>query len=227
MPAIGKTAFALNIVNNLIREEGHVAYYDLSRPVKETMKKLLGITANVNTALNKEYSRVERSQLEKAGELLQNSWLYMEHVYGDPIEKLHEKCLNMDPQLNLIVIDGAEHLLSAKPADDSKDNDYWVNQELQEMARNCRCPILLLKEPTRWKRMPGEGMNVRALFHQLEEADRTDSEIWLLQYEDCEFPNGHSQRATLTMKKRSAENPYLAGTMKFEPETLRLTEIRG
>jgi len=228
IPAIGKTALAMNIVNNLIRKEGHIAYYDLSRPAKETMKKLLGIAANVSIVLDKEYSRGEKSRLEKAGELLRNSYLYMEHVYEDPIEKIHEKCLNIDPYLDLIVIDGAEHLTSAKPVTAGQENEYWVNQELQEMVRNCHCPILLLKEPSgQMKTVHGEEMSVEMLFRQFEAADQTDGEIWLFHSEEYESAEGKGQRAALIMKKRFAEgNPYMTGAMDFEPETLQLKEIR-
>ena len=38
---------------------------DLSAPAKEAMKKLLGISANVNTAFATEYSRAEKARLEK------------------------------------------------------------------------------------------------------------------------------------------------------------------
>ena len=228
-PAVGKTAFALNIVDHVIKEKGHVVYYDLSRPAKEAMKKLLGISANVSTAFNKEYSRMENTRLVKAGEFLQNSFLYMEHVYEDPIEKLHEKCLNIDPHLDLIVIDGADHLFSAKPADSSKNNEFWINWELQEMVRNCRCPVLLLKELVgRARTMLSRDVNGKSVIQSLEAEDWLDGEVWLFQRAGYQKAfEEHSCRATLMMKKRFMEgDPYLAGTMHFEQETLRLTETR-
>lgn len=228
-PAIGKTAFALNIVNNVIREDGHVAYFDLSRPVKEDMKKLLGISAKVSTAFVTEYNRAEKARLEKAADQLQNSSLFMEHVYEDPIEKIHEKCLNIDPLLDLIVIDGADHLFSAKHADDNCSNEYWINQELQEMVRTCRCPVLLLKEPTgRVKKMLDHNMDGKTVLQELESENRIDGEVWLFQRADYNKTlEQHNYRTALTMKNRfSEEDMYLTGFMQFETETLRLTEIR-
>jgi len=227
-PAIGKTAFALNVVNNVIREDGHVAYFDLSRPAKEAMKKLLGISANVSTASDTEYSRAEKARLEKAGDLLQNSHLYLEHVYEDPIEKLHEKCLNIDPHLDLIVIDGADYLFSAKHTDDNNGDEHWVNQELQEMVRNCRCPVLLLKELPECMRKLNQSMDGKSALQELESENWIDGEVWIFQRTDCyKGPEEHNQMAAVTMKKRFAERePYLTGVMHFELETLRLTEMR-
>ena len=228
VPAIGKTAFALNIVNNVIRSDGHAAYFDLSRPVKAAMKKLLGISANISTGYSKEYDRVERARLQKAGEMIRNSFLYLEHVYEDPIEKIHEKCINIDPHLDLIVIDGADHLFSTKASEQTRRNDYWVSQELQEMVRSCQCPVLLLKEPfERAKLQLERAVDEKEVLAELEETDGTEGEAWLFQRHDYyKLPEEHDHTAELVMKRRFAErDPFVVGKMQFDPDTLRLTEI--
>ncbi len=127
------------------------------------------------------------------------------------------------------MIDGADHLFSAKPADDSRGDAYWVNQELQDMVRSCRCPVVLLKEPPEQvEMMMSQNMSGKAVVQALEAEKRIRGEIWLFERADYyQVPEKHNHRTTLTMKRRFVEgDPYLTGTLQFDPETLRLTELR-
>ena len=225
----GKTAFALNIIYHVIRDGGSAALFDLSGSEKNAMKKLLGIASGVSTRKEKkEYSRAEKKRLLEAGEMMQGSLLYMERIYEDPVEKIHEKCIRMDFKPDLIVIDGADRLFSAKFTGDARGDACRVLQELQEMARSCGCPVLLLK-----------GLAGDAVLTDLGSADGTDGvngsveleemcgETWMIQQDDR--PGSlfgiNIDRTVLMRKLSGGGESCVIGKMVFDPETLRMTEI--
>ena len=224
----GKTAFALNVVNNILRAQGKAAFFNLSEPVSTTVKKLLGISAGVNTIPGRAvFTDDDNRKLKKAGELLQNSELYMEQITEEPVEKIHEKCLSISPGLDLIVIDNADRLHSCRKAE--PDICRQVSQELREMAEKCTCPVLLLEEPDETaKEIMKKSVypDKRDMMSNLEKKYGKKAETWLLQKTVVVGETDSWYKNTLTMKQKQFEgNTVKVGEMQWIPETMELTEI--
>jgi replicative DNA helicase len=152
-PAMGKTSFALNMVQNLLDHGKGVAFFSLEMPAEQLMLRLLSI----KTSIFLQKLRVgdldddEWSRLNNAVEQMQRSHLFVDDQGSVNINQLRSrlrKLKSKHPEIEMAVVD----YLQIMSGTGSKDRHLEVSEMsrgLKMLARELEIPIVALSQLNR------------------------------------------------------------------------------
>jgi replicative DNA helicase len=152
-PGVGKTSFAMNIVNNVATNGGKVAFFALEMPAEQIMQRAICSTAFIDMAkpINGKMNTREWQKVTKASQKLTDTRLFIDDSsLNTPIEVL-SKCRKLDSQekLDLIVIDYLQ-LMTLKGKKESRQQEISDMSRLLKVAsRELNIPIVVLSQLSR------------------------------------------------------------------------------
>lgn len=155
-PAMGKTAFALNIAEH-VAMINHVptAIFSLEMPKIQLAKRLVSMNAKVDSGHirtgsleDDEWAKVTESSI-----ILGESSLFIDDTMGISISELRSKCrkLKMEHGLGLIIIDYLQ-LMSAGSSNRNISRQQEISdisRSLKALAREIDCPVIALSQLNR------------------------------------------------------------------------------
>ena len=146
-PAMGKTAFALNLATHVaMSQDKQVAVFNMEMPAEQLAMRILsslgqidGFKLRTGNLLNPDWKR-----LNEASSLLANSNLVIDDTAGTTIGEIRAKCRRLassEKGLALVVIDYLQLISGGK--------NYGVNrqQEISDISRSLKTLALELKIP--------------------------------------------------------------------------------
>ena len=154
-PAMGKTAFALNIAQNVaLRAKEPVAIFSLEMSKEQLMQRLLCSEAEID------------QQRVKTGNMQANDWqkltdamnyftdapLYIDDTPGATIVDIRAKCrrlVNEHKKLGLVVIDYLQLMEGQKSQDDRFQQISGISRGLKSLARELNVPVIALSQLSR------------------------------------------------------------------------------
>ena len=143
-PEIGKLPFVLSIADNIINNNGKVAMFLKKHTARRVLKNLISISSDVsNWVKDEEYTEDELNRIQDSQELYRSAKLFIDDSYGDSVEQIYEKSLNMNENMDLIIVDSAR-LLYSNIQVSSKSKKLRIHCVLADMARECRCPVIVI-----------------------------------------------------------------------------------
>ncbi len=187
-PAMGKSAFALNLLTNAaIKSEKAVAYFSLEMSKEELVGRILASEAMVD------------SQKIRSGKLEDEDWISLTNASGSlsetkiilddssgfsPIE-LRAKCrkLKMEYDIGLVVIDYLQ-LMNASKMNASRQADISeISRSLKVLAREIGVPIVALSQLSR---APEQRPDHRPMLSDLRESGsiEQDADMVMFLYRD-------------------------------------------
>lgn len=197
-PAMGKTAFALNIaLNAAVKHNASVLIFSL-----EMGKEQLG-----NRLLSME-SRVEMENIKK-GTLDNNDWdriflavdnLAKANVYIDDtpdlsVFEIKNKCrrLKAEKGLDLVVVDYLQLMKSEGRAENRQQEISTLSRYLKLLAREMDCPVIVLSQLSR---APDQRPNHTPVLSDLRESGsiEQDADIVLFLYRDDYYAKEESEK---------------------------------
>ncbi len=197
-PAMGKTAFALNIaLNAAVKHDASVLIFSL-----EMGKEQLG-----NRLLSME-SRVEMENIKK-GTLDNNDWdriflavdnLAKANVYIDDtpdlsVFEIKNKCrrLKAEKGLDLVVVDYLQLMKSEGRAENRQQEISTLSRYLKLLAREMDCPVIVLSQLSR---APDQRPNHTPVLSDLRESGsiEQDADIVLFLYRDDYYAKEESEK---------------------------------
>lgn len=197
-PAMGKTAFALNIaLNAAVKHDASVLIFSL-----EMGKEQLG-----NRLLSME-SRVEMENIKK-GTLDSNDWdriflavdnLAKANVYIDDtpdlsVFEIKNKCrrLKAEKDLDLVVVDYLQLMKSEGKAENRQQEISTLSRYLKLLAREMDCPVIVLSQLSR---APDQRPNHTPVLSDLRESGsiEQDADIVLFLYRDDYYAKEESEK---------------------------------
>lgn len=155
-PGVGKTSFAMNIVNHAALEEGKVcAIFSLEMPKEQLAQRSMFSISGVNMAkgLKGELNKEEFKAVWAAGKKLSESKIFIDDSSASTPVDILSKCrrLKREHGLDLIMIDYLQ-LMNGM----SKNKDGNRQLEISELTRNLKIaarelnvPIILLSQLSR------------------------------------------------------------------------------
>ncbi len=155
-PAMGKTAFVLNVARNVAMDfQKGVAIFSLEMASLQLMQRLLAMQARIEgTKLrNGKLDEAEWAQLVKAIEALSEAPIFIDDTPGINIFELRAKCrrLKNKHDIQLIVIDYLQ-LMSGGP-DTRKSNREQeissISRALKALAKELNVPVIALSQLSR------------------------------------------------------------------------------
>ncbi len=154
-PSVGKTAFALNIAQNVAtKTEENVAIFSLEMGSEQLVMRMLCAEGNINAqnlrtgALTDEDWR----KLTMAMGSLSNSGIYIDDTPGIRIAEIRSKCrrLKQENGLGMILIDYLQLIQGNGSSRDNRQQEVSeISRSLKQLARELQVPVIALSQLSR------------------------------------------------------------------------------
>ena len=187
-PAMGKTAFALNIAQYMaFRNQVTVAIFSLEMAKEQLTQRLLSMESKVELQTLKT-GRLERrdwDDLNVALDILSNSNIHIDDTAGISIMEMKSKCrrLKAEAGLDLVIIDYLQLMNPEGKADSRTQEISVISRNLKLLARELDCPVLVLSQLSR---APEQRTDHRPMLSDLRESGsiEQDADIVIFLYRD-------------------------------------------
>lgn len=154
-PAMGKTAFALNIAQNVaLRAKEPVAIFSLEMSKEQLMQRLLCSEAEIDNSRVKtgNMQTNDWQKITEAMDLFTDAPLYIDDTPGATLVDIRAKCrrlVNEHKKLGLIVIDYLQLMEGSKSQDDRYQQISSISRGLKALARELNVPVIALSQLSR------------------------------------------------------------------------------
>ncbi len=154
-PSMGKTAFALNIANNIAKSH-NVAFFSLEMPAEQLLTRIISIEGNI-----------DGNKLKNPSKMNDTDWKRL-YLVQDKIEKINlfiddsatiklseivwkAKRLKNKGKLDLIIIDYLQLIpLTHKSSVDNRQQEVSIiSRTLKQLARELEIPVIALSQLSR------------------------------------------------------------------------------
>ncbi|MDD5373788.1 MAG: replicative DNA helicase [Sulfurimonas sp.] len=152
-PAMGKTSFILNTVNNLITKGKGVAFFSLEMPAEQLMLRLLSIQTSIPLQKLRvgDMNDDQWNSLNSAIDKMNSAKLYVDDHGSININQLRSKLRklkNQHPDIEIAVIDYLQ-IMSGVGSQDRHLQVSEMSRGLKMLARELNMPIVALSQLNR------------------------------------------------------------------------------
>ena len=199
-PAMGKTAFALNLVQNAaLKGDASVAVFSLEMSKEQLVQRMVAAQSSV------ELKKI------KTGTLAANDWpritdgmavlsgakIHIDDTPGIKISELRSKCrkLKIEKGLDLVLIDYLQ-LMEGEGHNESRQQEIAkISRSLKILAKELDCPVVALSQLSR---APEQRADHRPMLSDLRESGsiEQDDDIVMFLYRD-EYYNPDTERKNI------------------------------
>lgn len=153
-PSMGKTAFTLNIAQNVgVRQHKTVAFFSLEMSQEQLVQRLLCQIAHIDSQklrtgqLN---SDEEWTRLTDACDKLYESPIYIDDTPGISVAEMRSKArrLKSEHGLELIIVDYLQ-LMQGRNAESRQQEISEISRSLKALARELKVPLIALSQLSR------------------------------------------------------------------------------
>ena len=227
---VGKTSFILNKVNKVLKRNGSVLYLTSRESAEEIRRKLVIISAGVESGSKVGYSPEEKKRLQEAEAFINNAHFTIETIKGDSIESVFDKCTVKQPAPNLIIIDGNEDIVSTGKSDVERVNKYigltaWI----------CKCHIFVLSDieasgikNKRTINMILRDANPRKIINRISRDKKIEAGETMLLYRKDYFrvPKEHDSIASILISSCASKSTIVKCDYRYDLSTLSFNRIK-
>ncbi|MDK2564521.1 replicative DNA helicase [Romboutsia sedimentorum] len=199
-PAMGKTAFSLNLVQNAaLKGDASVAVFSLEMSKEQLVQRMLSSQSNVELSKLKTGKLGENDwpRIIDAMAVLSNAKIHIDDTAGIKISELRSKCrkLKIEQGLDLILIDYLQ-LMEGEGNNESRQQEISkISRSLKMIAKELNCPVVALSQLSR---APEQRADHRPMLSDLREsgAIEQDADIVMFLYRD-EYYHPDSDRKNI------------------------------
>lgn len=153
-PSVGKTAFAVSLIRNMIRKGTKVAFFSLEMPSTQIISRLLSCTSKVDLSkiFTGNLTESDIAHINSAAEKIYQSELYL---IDEPNMKLSDlrsraRMLMREKQIEVLFIDYIGLIESGlDPRTPRHEQVGYVSKALKQLARELRIPVIVLCQVSR------------------------------------------------------------------------------
>ncbi len=153
-PSVGKTAFALNIAQNVAtKTDENVAIFSLEMGADQLVMRMLCAEGNIDA----QNLRTGNLTAEDWGKLtmamgsLSNAGIYIDDTPGIRVGDIRAKCrrLKQDSGLGMVLIDYLQLIQGNGRTDNRQQEVSEISRSLKELARELKVPVIALSQLSR------------------------------------------------------------------------------
>ncbi len=210
-PSMGKTAFVLNIAQNVaLREKKAVALFSLEMSKEQVMMRMLGSEAHVNLS-DLRVGRVPDSawpKLISVANKFSEAPLYIDDTSGISPYEVRAKCRRLKAQkgLDLVIVDYMQ-IMDLKTKVESRERAISeISRNMKALAKELKVPVIVLSQINRGV----EGRNDRRpIISDLRESGSIEQDadvvamIYRDEYYDRENPDNKGLAEIIIGKQRN------------------------
>ncbi|MFB3163760.1 replicative DNA helicase [Neobacillus sp. 179-C4.2 HS] len=154
-PSVGKTAFALNIAQNVAHKTGeNIAIFSLEMGAEQLVMRLLCAEGNIDAQRLRTGSLTDDDwgKLTMAMGSLSNSGIFIDDTPGVRISDIRSKCrrLKQEHGLGMILIDYLQLILGSGRAGENRQQEVSeISRSLKQLARELQVPVIALSQLSR------------------------------------------------------------------------------
>ncbi|WP_203364002.1 replicative DNA helicase [Bacillus sp. REN10] len=154
-PSVGKTAFALNIAQNVAtKTDENVAIFSLEMGAEQLVMRMLCAEGNINAQNLRTGSLTDEDwrKLTMAMGSLSNSGIYIDDTPGVRIGEIRSKCrrLKQEQGLGMILIDYLQLIQGSGRAGENRQQEVSeISRSLKALARELEVPVIALSQLSR------------------------------------------------------------------------------
>ena len=153
-PAMGKTAFVLNIAHDLaVMHHVPCAIFSLEMSKEQLVSRMIAIDAMVDSKKMKlgDLPNDDWDKVTESMEAIARSPIYIEDNSAITISELRSKCrkLKQNYDIQLIILDYLQLMSSARPVESRQQFIAEVSRSLKNLARELNVPIIALSQLSR------------------------------------------------------------------------------
>lgn len=228
-PAMGKTAFALNIATNAaVKNNTATVVFSLEMSKEQCANRILCSQAMVDSAKvgRGDISDEEWSKLAIAsGELSESAGIFIDDTPGITVAEIRAKCrkLKMEKDIGLIVIDYLQLIQGSGKSSSREQEIAEISRSLKILAKEIDVPVIALSQLSR---APEARVDHRPMLQDLRESGsiEQDADVVMFIYRD-DYYNPQSEQTNIAeiiiAKNRSGpvgttELLWMPGFTKFE-----------
>ena len=197
-PAMGKTAFALNIATNAaIGNNTPVAVFSLEMSKEQCANRILCAQAMVDSS-KVQKGEIDDDEWEKlamaSGELSESAGIYIDDTPGITVAEIRAKCrkLKIEKDIGLVVIDYLQ-LISGSGKSSSREQEIAeISRSLKILAKEINVPVIALSQLSR---APEARTDHRPMLQDLRESGsiEQDADMVMFIYRDDYYNPGQEQ----------------------------------
>ena len=187
-PAMGKTAFALNIAQqSAVKAGSSVIIFSLEMSKEQLGQRLLAMQARVEMQKLKQgdLDRKDWDRITMALDELNNTKIVIDDTPGISIMEMRNKCrrLKADQGLDLVVVDYLQLMSKQGKTDNRQQEISTISRNLKLLAREMDCPVIVLSQLSR---APEQRQDHRPILSDLRESGsiEQDADIVIFLYRD-------------------------------------------
>ena len=186
-PAMGKSAFALNVVTNAAKKGVSAAYFSLEMSKEELVGRILASEAMVDSSKirNGKLEDEDWISLTNASGALSETKIILDDESGFSPLELRAKCrkLKLEYDIGLIVIDYLQLMNPSKSSASRQVDVSEISRSLKVLAREIGVPIIALSQTSR---APDARIDHRPMLSDLRESGsiEQDADIVMFIYRD-------------------------------------------
>ncbi|MFV0556901.1 MAG: replicative DNA helicase [Lactovum sp.] len=153
-PGVGKTAFALNIAENIATSSNKaVVIFSLEMSVESLVDRMLAATGPINGYSIRTGNLTEREweNLVHANNILSKADIYADDTPGIKVSEIRAKCRRLAREidnLGLIVIDYLQ-LISGNGKENRQQEVSDISRQLKILAKELKVPVIALSQLSR------------------------------------------------------------------------------
>lgn len=154
-PSVGKTAFALNIAQNVAtKTDENVAIFSLEMGAEQLVMRMLCAEGNIDAQRLRTGSLTDEDwgKLTMAMGSLSNAGIFIDDTPGVRISDIRSKCrrLKQEHGLGMILIDYLQLILGSGRAGENRQQEISeISRSLKGLARELQVPVIALSQLSR------------------------------------------------------------------------------
>ena len=187
-PAMGKTAFALNIAQqSAVKAGSSVIIFSLEMGKEQLGQRLLAMQARVEMQKLKQgdLDRTDWDRISMAANDLNGTKIVIDDTPGISLMEMRNKCrrLKAEQGLDLVVVDYLQLMKFDGKADSRQQEISAISRNMKLLAREMACPVIVLSQLSR---APEQRPDKRPILSDLRESGsiEQDADIVIFLYRD-------------------------------------------
>ncbi|WP_141430701.1 replicative DNA helicase [Bacillus sp. 03113] len=154
-PSVGKTAFALNIAQNVATKTGeNVAIFSLEMGAEQLVMRMLCAEGNIDAQRLRTGSLTDEDwgKLTMAMGSLSNAGIFIDDTPGVRITEIRSKCrrLKQEHGLGMILIDYLQLIVGSGRSGENRQQEVSeISRSLKALARELQVPVIALSQLSR------------------------------------------------------------------------------
>lgn len=154
-PSVGKTAFALNVAQNVaVNTDENVAIFSLEMGADQLVQRMLCAEGNIDSQRlrNGQLQADDWSKLTMAMGSLSNAGIYIDDSPGIRVSEIRSKCrrLKQEDGLGMILIDYLQLIQGTGNSRENRQQEVSeISRELKGLARELNVPLIALSQLSR------------------------------------------------------------------------------